>query len=706
MPTQIHSSLENTDLTTPLTSPLASLPGIAGRRKTLFERLLGKRIVDALLHLPTDSLYRRNVTSITETTGDEVITLIATVVEHVPPSFRGKPYRVVCNDGKTVFDLVFFKGRPEYLRSILPLNAQRVISGKAKHEHSRWKMIHPDHIGPVNTLAEWVGPEPVYPLTTGITKKCVTRVIRQGLQLLTNPSEQVPEWLNLPQNWPTWQEALRKHHFPKDSCIDLTSPERLRLAYDELLAHQLALNLMRTHHQHRQSGNCITGTGLLQQKILDALPFQLTNSQIQALQEIDADMKAPHQMLRLLQGDVGSGKTLVALFAMIQAIEAGYQTAFLAPTDILARQHALTLQRLVEPAGLQVTLLTGRDKGRARQDILDQLVNNQIPILIGTHAIIQDTVHFANLGLVIVDEQHRFGVDQRLALTQKGQNPDLLAMTATPIPRTLMLATYGDMDVSVLKEKPAGRQPISTKVMPISRLNEVIDALSRALHTNTKIYWVCPLVEESEVLDLAAAQERYANLSHLFGSRVGLVHGKMKAPDKDTVMDQFINGSVDILIATTVIEVGVDVPAATIMVIEHAERFGLAQLHQLRGRIGRGELPATCLLLYSSPLSLNGKKRLEIMRQTNDGFRISEEDLKIRGGGELLGTRQSGFPKFRLADFDSNPEEFTELLAMANKDARAICLTDPFLQSPRGQALRLLLRIFSKDEAIKYSRSG
>lgn len=690
-----------------LTAPLTSLPGVEGKRKALFERLLGKRVIDALFHLPSQILYRREVKTISEAKEHEYITLTATVIEHCPPARRGKPYRVLCSDGNTLFEVVFFKARVDYIKNFLPLHAQRVISGKAERFLNQWKITHPDHIGSMNTLSEWVGPEPIYPLTTGITKKCVTRVISHGFQKLSIHPRKFPEWLDPSQkDWPAWQESLHKTHFPSNTLLNPSSPERMRLAYDEFLAHQLSLNLMRVHHQHRQPGQSLIGNGILRKKILDALPFQLTNSQYQALQEIDDDLQSPHQMLRLLQGDVGSGKTLVALLAMIQAIEAGYQTALLAPTDILARQHAATLQKFVQPAGLEITLLTGRETGSKRTEILERLASSQIPILIGTHAIFQESVRFAKLGLVVVDEQHRFGVDQRLALTQKGQNPDLLAMTATPIPRTLQLATYGDMDVSILKDKPAGRQPITTKVMPITRLDEIVDALGRALETNAKIYWVCPLVEESEVLDLAAAEERYIHLKHLFGDRVGLVHGQMKAQEKDAVMDQFINGSVDILIATTVIEVGVDVPAATIMVIEHAERFGLAQLHQLRGRIGRGELPATCLLLYAFPLSENGKKRLEIMRQTNDGFRIAEEDLKLRGGGELLGTRQSGFPKFRFADFDSNPDGYTELLAMANKDAREICRIDPFLQSPRGKALRLLLRLFSKDEAIKYSRSG
>jgi len=688
-----------------LTNPITSLQGVGSKRRQLFERLLGERVMDALMHLPCDLVNRRFVKSVVEAKEGEVITVMGEIISHTPPSYHRKPYSVSCFDGKYFFDLIFFHGKPSYLQTTLPINAKRLISGKLERSQGRWKMTHPDHIARPEEQQQICGPEPVYPLTTGITNKCVNRAVRSALAKLTP----LPEWLDEDKAkiWPRWHEAVQKVHNPL-IMEDLAgqSPARLRLAYDELLAHQLSLNINRKRQNTKVQGSALQGNERLTAQIRSALPFSLTAGQEEAITDIRKDMASPQQMLRLLQGDVGSGKTVVALLAMAQAVEAGFQAAILAPTDILARQHATKLAPLCALAGIRLAFLTGREQGKKRAQILEDLKNHEIDILVGTHAIIQGDIEFAKLGLAVVDEQHRFGVDQRLALTQKGNNPDVLAMTATPIPRTLMLANYGDMDISIIRDKPVGRLPIDTKVLPLSRMNEVVAGIGRALASQTKIYWVCPLIEESEALDMAAAVERWEALSQLFPGKVGLVHGKLKAAEKDAVMDQFINGPIDILIATTVIEVGVDVPAASVMVIEHAERFGLAQLHQLRGRIGRGNQSATCLLLYAHSLTAVGRKRLEIMRQTNDGFLISEEDLKLRGSGELLGTKQSGLPRFRIADFTSNPDLYGELFAMANKDARRICQDDPTLSSPRGQALQLLLSLHGRDAAAKYSRSG
>ena len=688
-----------------LTNPITSLQGIGSKRKQLFERLLGARVMDALMHLPYDVVNRRFVKSVVEAKEGEIITVVGEIISHTPPSFHRKPYSVSCFDGTYFFDLIFFHGKPSYLQTTLPLKAKRLISGKLERFQDRWKMTHPDHIALVEDQQLVCGPEAVYPLTTGVTNKCVNRVIRSALAKLTP----LPEWLDddKAKIWPRWHEAVGQVHNPRTpEDLEGRSPARLRLAYDELLAHQLSLNINRKRQDAKIQGSALQGNGRLTTQIRRALPFSLTMGQEEAIVDITKDMASPYQMLRLIQGDVGSGKTVVALLAMAQAVEAGFQAAFLAPTDILARQHAAKLAPLCAQAGMRLSLLTGRDQGKKRNQILEDLKNHEIDILVGTHAIIQGDIEFAKLGLAVVDEQHRFGVDQRLALTQKGRNPDVLSMTATPIPRTLMLANYGDMDISIIRDKPTGRLPIDTKALPLSRMDEVVAGIGRALASKTKIYWVCPLIEESEALDLAAAVERWEALSSLFPGKVGLVHGKLKAVEKDAVMDQFINGPIDILIATTVIEVGVDVPAASVMVIEHAERFGLSQLHQLRGRIGRGNQSATCLLLYAQSLTATGRKRLEIMRQTNDGFLISEEDLKLRGSGELLGTKQSGLPRFRIADFTSNPDLYGELFAMANKEARLICQEDPTLSSPRGQALQLLLSLHGRDAAAKYSRSG
>ncbi|MCE3230903.1 MAG: ATP-dependent helicase RecG [Alphaproteobacteria bacterium] len=687
-----------------LRNPITSLQGVGSKRRPLFERLLGVRVMDALMHLPCDLIHRRFVESVTQARAGEVVTVIGEVISHTPPAYPRKVYAVTCFDGRCFFDLVFFHGKASYLQTLLPLHTKRLISGKLERFQDRWKIPHPDHIE-IPGERQLRGPEPVYPLTTGITNKCVTRVIQSALSRLPP----LPEWLDeeKAQKWPRWNEAVQQVHAPQtQQDLDPQTPARLRLAYDELLAHQLSLNLTRRRQQVKAQGASLRSVDRRKAQILQSLPFSLTPGQESALADIARDMASPQQMLRLIQGDVGSGKTLVALLAMAQAVDAGFQAALLVPTDILARQHAAKLAPLCAASDMRLALLTGRDQGKKRAQILEALKDQQIDIIVGTHAIIQEDVHFAKLGLAVVDEQHRFGVNQRLALTGKGNNPDVLAMTATPIPRTLMLAHYGDMDVSFIRDKPAGRQPIETKVLPLSRLDEVVAGIERALKTGAKIYWVCPLIEESEAMDLAAAVERWAALSQKFPGKAGLVHGKLKADEKDAIMGQFINGPVDILIATTVIEVGVDVPTASIMIIEHAERFGLAQLHQLRGRIGRGNQASICLLLYSPALTAVGRKRLEIMRQTHDGFLIAEEDLKLRGSGELLGTKQSGLPRFRIADFTSHPDVYGELFAMANKDARRICQEDPTLSTPRGQALQLLLSLHGRADAAKYSRSG
>jgi ATP-dependent DNA helicase RecG len=479
------------------------------------------------------------------------------------------------------------------------------------------------------------------------------------------------------------------------------SPAWSRIAYDELLASQLTLALVRAHVR-KPIGRSQSGDGSLRQRILAALPYCFTGSQQEAVREIESDLGKSERMLRLLQGDVGSGKTVVALMAAAAVIEAGSQAALMAPTEILARQHLATISPLAEQAGIQVALLTGRERGREREDVLHRLESGKLNLIVGTHALFQEGVAFKNLGLAIIDEQHRFGVHQRLALAGKGEAVDMLVLTATPIPRTLVLTYFGDMDVSQLREKPAGRKPVETRTVPLTRLPEVVDAVGRAIGDGQRVYWVCPLVGESETSDLAAAEERFASLKQRFGETVELVHGRMRPAEKDRAMARFAGGQAQVLVATTVIEVGVDVPQASIMVIEHAERFGLSQLHQLRGRVGRGATASTCLLLFKPPLSESAKARLAILRETDDGFRIAEEDLRLRGEGDLLGTRQSGMPGFRVARLDVH----APLIEAARDDATLALRTDPSLTGPRGQALRTLLYLFERDEAIRLLRAG
>jgi len=686
----------------PLFAPVTSLPGVGPRSAKAIEALAGPQVVDLCWHLPSGVIDRRYAPKIAEAEPDRVATLTIRVGQHLAPRNPRQPYRVDCFDDTGEISLVFFHARADYLTKTLPEGEVRVVSGRIERFGGRLQMSHPDHIGPLEELARMMSVEPVYPLTAGLTLKPLGKAIRAAL----DRAPEVPEWLDpalvAREGWPAWHAALAAAHAPEgpEALLPLTAVRR-RLAYDELLANQLALALMR-HHQRAQHGRSLRGDGRLCDKVIAALPFELTASQRQAGSEIAADMAREARMLRLLQGDVGSGKTVVALLAMLGAVEAGAQAAIMAPTEILARQHFHTLAPLTQAAGVGIELLTGRDKGKARDAALQRLASGEAALAVGTHALFQQEVAFHDLGLAVIDEQHRFGVHQRLTLASKGRAVDVLVMTATPIPRTLVLTSYGDMEVSRLTEKPAGRQPIDTRAMPLERLHDVIDGVARALQDGAKAYWVCPLVTESEVSDLAAAEARAVELTQRFGNRVGLVHGRMKGKDKDAVMKAFAEGPLMLLVATTVIEVGVDVPAASIMVIEHAERFGLAQLHQLRGRIGRGAARSSCLLLYQVPLGETARARIRILRETDDGFRIAEEDLRLRGAGELLGTRQSGVPEFRLADLAVHDE----LLAVARDDARLILGTDPDLTGPRGAALRVLLYLFERDAAVKYLRSG
>ncbi len=686
----------------PLFAPVTSLPGVGPRLAPLFERLTGGRVVDLLWHLPTGLLDRRFSPKVADAPDGAIATLVVRVEEHQPSPGGRRPYRVRCRDETGEIRLVFFHARPDYLARVLPVGEERVVSGRVEHFRGEPQMTHPDHIAPLAEIDRIRTVEPVYPLTAGLAPKTLARAIANAL----DRAPDLPEWIDGPlrerRGWPSWREALAAVHAPgRRADLDPASPARARLAYDELLANQTAIALIRAQ-QRRHPGRSTAGDGRLRRRVVSALPFRLTAAQETALREIEADMAAPERMLRLLQGDVGSGKTVVAFLAMLNAVEAGAQAALMAPTEILARQHHATMAPLARDAGLEIALLTGRDKGRARERVLEGLAAGTVPLVVGTHALFQESVAFRDLALAVIDEQHRFGVHQRMTLAAKGRALDVLVMTATPIPRTLVLAAYGDVEVSQLREKPAGRSPVDTRALPMGRLDEVVAAVRRAVAKGARVFWVCPLVEESEATGLAAATERRARLAAVFGDRVGLVHGRMKGPEKDAVMARFAAGEIDVLVATTVIEVGVDVPEATVMVIEHADRFGLAQLHQLRGRVGRGVRPGTCLLLYTPPLGEAARARLRIMRETDDGFRIAEEDLRLRGGGEILGTRQSGLPEFRLADL----EVHGELVEAARDDARLAVERDPELRSPRGEALRILLYLMERDAAVRFLRSG
>ncbi len=686
----------------PLFAPVTALGGVGPRIGKLIEKLAGAHVVDLLWHLPSGLIDRRFAPKIASAPAGAVATITVRVEAHMPSHNRRAPYKIRCSDDTGVMDLVFFHAKDDYLARILPEGQVRVVSGKVEHYDGMVQMTHPDHIGTPEEIAKLTAVEPVYPMTTGLTPKPLVRAIGEAVSRAPQFSEwQDAAWI-AQRGWPLWRDALGAAHAPQSEAeLAGAAPARARLAYDELLANQLALLLVRAH-QRRLPGRTIEGDGGLRDKVLAALPFELTASQTRALGEITADMASATRMLRLLQGDVGSGKTVVAFLAMLAAVESGAQAALMAPTEILVRQHFATMEELAEVAGVTLAVLTGREKGKARKAVLERLAAGETRMIVGTHALFQDDVQFSDLAFVVIDEQHRFGVHQRLTLAQKGHAIDMLVMTATPIPRTLLLTAYGDLDASRLTEKPAGRKPVKTRTVPLARLEEVAARLDNATKDRARIYWVCPLVEESEAVDLAAATERQAALTQRFGDRVGLVHGRMKGKEKDSVMARFAAGEIDILVATTVIEVGVDVPEATVMVIEHAERFGLAQLHQLRGRVGRGVRESVCLLLYGAPLGEAARARLNVMRETDDGFRIAEEDLRLRGGGELLGTRQSGLPAFRIADL----AEHGDLLGAARDDARLILERDAELATARGEALRTLLYLFERDAAVATLRSG
>ncbi|MEZ5841567.1 MAG: ATP-dependent DNA helicase RecG [Hyphomicrobiales bacterium] len=699
------------DILNPLFRPVASLPGIGPRLETTITRLLvgadsptPARVIDLLLHLPSGIIDRRRQPGVALAPEGAIVTLKVRIDRHrpAPPGNSRAPARVFAHDDTGEIGLVFFHGNKSWLERAMPVGETRYVSGRVEWFNGAPQMVHPDHIVDEAGFAGLPLVEPVYPLTAGLSGKVLGRAVRAALEAVP----ELPEWIDpaivAGHGFPPFAQALAALHTPAtvaDAAPD--GPAASRLAYDELLAGQLALALVRAKLR-KPRGKVRTSAGRLKAKILAALPFSLTPSQAAAVADIEADLARPERMLRLLQGDVGAGKTVVALAAMADAIESGGQAALMAPTELLARQHLRTIAPLAEAAGLRIGLLVGRDRAAARATLLAALAAGEIDIIIGTHAMFQEGVEFHDLALAVIDEQHRFGVHQRLALASKGPEADVLVMTATPIPRTLVLTYFGDMDVSRLTEKPAGRRPIDTRAVPLDRIGEVAQRIAAATRDGAKAYWVCPLVEESETTDLAAADARAADMRSLLGDRVGLVHGRMKSADKDEEMRRFQSGETRVLVATTVIEVGVDVPDATIMVIEHAERFGLAQLHQLRGRVGRGDAASTCLLLYKAPLGETARARLQVMRDTEDGFVIAEEDLRLRGEGEVLGTRQSGAPGFRVA----RPEFHGALLETARDEARLTLARDPDLLGERAEGLRMLLYLFGRDDAIRLLRAG
>lgn len=696
-----------------LTDDIRTLSGMNAKLvKPLSYLIGGERIIDLLNHLPLDVVSRAKLSSLDNAQTGLEVQLALKIGKHQPAFRRGMPYRIACQDlAGHPLSLVFFNANRPYLEKLLPTGQIVTVNGTLDQFRNQWQITHPDIIktpatpvaeSPLPPLAADAVLDPIYPLTQGLTMRQLRSLIETALASVEAPAEWLPAETKALHKFPALMDALEAVHHPtatKDVLPD--TPSRMRLAFDELLAHQLGLALIR-QSVTVPAGRGYGHNGAYRRKLRAALPFTLTDAQEKVIAEIDTDMGGLNRMLRLLQGDVGSGKTIVAAMAMMNALDAGAQAVLMAPTEILARQHAQSLHEILTPLGVRIVCLTGRDKGKSRELLLRQIREGMAHVVIGTHALFQEQVKFKDVGLVVIDEQHRFGVHQRLMLSDKGNTSDVLVMTATPIPRTLALTLYGDMDVSRLDAKPPGRTPIDTRLLPGDRLGDLVEAIRRQLETGAQVYWVCPLVAESEILDVAAAEERFADLQQHFGSQVGLLHGQMKDAMKDATMQAFARNEIQILVATTVIEVGVNVPNASVMIIEHAERFGLAQLHQLRGRVGRGTRESYCFLLYNGKLSENAKSRLQMMRSTEDGFLLAEKDMELRGAGDMLGTRQSGMPEFKHVDFNLH----RPLFDMARDQARYLLSRDPHLKSEQGRALQYLLKLYNRDNALALLAAG
>jgi len=672
----------------PLFAPVSTLKGVGPKVEPLVERVAGPLVRD-MLFLGPQSLIHRTPTTVDSVVDGQVHTLTVDVELHTKPARMDVPWKIRCFDGTAFLTLIWFKGHGDHLLRQHPVGSRRVVSGKIERWGNEIQMAHPDYIVPVERAGEIPEMEAVYPATAGLPARNVRKMAHEALSRAPElPEWQDPAWLAR-EGFPTWRAALERFHNPQsDADLSPLSAHRRRLAFDELLAHQLALAQRKAARRSQPAP--VIPAGVLADQIEAALPWKLTGAQIRALSEVRGDLQSGERMSRLLHGDVGAGKTIVAMLAMADAAEARLQSVLMAPTEILARQHFETIAAPLEAQGLRVVLLTGRDKGGVRAEKLMALMDGTADIAVGTHALFQDDVRYRSLGLTVIDEQHRFGVSERKRLQDKGESAHLLAMSATPIPRTLELTVFGDLDVSRIDEKPPGRTPVATRAVPSPRIDEIIARLKEAVRSGAQAFWICPMVSESDFADLAAAEIRARDLQKIMGAQVGLVHGQMAPAEKDAVMAEFAEGRLPVLVATTVVEVGVNVPNATIMVIEQAERFGLAQLHQLRGRVGRGRRESACVLLYDPPLSETAQQRLDILRKTDDGFLIAEKDLELRGGGDPLGLKQSGFPAYRLAD----PVAHRAMIAAAADDARLILNRDPDLTSPRGQAVRVLQELF------------
>tara|TARA_Y100000590_G_scaffold348953_1_gene400240 strand:- start:170 stop:2251 length:2082 start_codon:yes stop_codon:yes gene_type:complete len=690
------------EIINPLFSSISTLSGIGPKMEILFNRLIGDKLIHFLWHIPYNIIKRNKHNNIHDAKINSIVTFKVKIIEHKPSRFKRQPYKVNCICGDTPIDLIFFNLRHPIIKSNLPINSDRYISGKLEYFQNKFQITHPTHIVELDKINTIKSIQPIYSLTSGLTQRIFTKNIEKVLSMIPDLEEWLDEKTLKNYEFNSWKKTLLAIHNPKSSKdLIVSNTNRRRLAYDELLSHQLAISIIRNYNQ-KQKGLRFTSSNILVSKFINILPYKLTNSQLKVLDEINADLNSPHQMVRLLQGDVGSGKTIISILTAIKAIESGYQAAMMVPTSILAHQHFNNFKLLFNKMNLKIDILTSKDKGKSRLQKLDLIKEGKINLLIGTHALIQDDVNFKSIGLIIIDEQHKFGVFQRMSFTNKAKKPSVLVMSATPIPRTLSLAAYGDMNESKLTEKPRGRLPIKTSAISLTKEKDLIKRLISKLEKNEKAYWVCPLIQESEELDLKAANVRYESLKKIFNQKVLLLHGQLKEKEKEEIIRKFKDEDFKILVSTTVIEVGIDIKEASTIVIEHAERFGLAQLHQLRGRVGRSDMQSYCILLHKNIIGDNAKKRILKMKETNDGFEIAKKDLEIRGAGEVLGTKQSGLPSFKIADLSFD----NDLLEKVRLYVDYISKNDPKLVKNKTKNLRNLLYLFERDVAIKTLKAG
>ena len=663
-----------------LFSPLSIIRGIGEKKISDYTRLLMNstrglyeekkpKIIDLLFYLPERILERKIVDNLFNIEPGTFVIAKVKVLNHYEPTKKNFPYQINCLLGAQIINIVYYKYYEQYLKNKFIEGRELIISGKFEKYMDQYQIVHPDYI--TNNINDIQKFEPIYPLTYNIYNKNII----DNINIILRNTPDLPEWLDkeilLKHNWKSWKESLIKLHSP-DLNYDLGDNRYIkRLAFDELLAERLALTLVKNKIIKNSQKNKLENDSrrLKNYFIENKLSFALTSDQLNVIREIESDTFSTKVMQRLLQGDVGSGKTIVAFLSMLNYIENKKQCVLMVPTSILAMQHFDYISKICSNENITVEVLTGKIKGKKRENILERLKNGEIDILIGTHALLEENVEFKNLGFVVIDEQHRFGVEQRLKLIKKADNIDILSMTATPIPRTLALTIFSNMDISIIKEKPKNRKEIVTTIMSTKKYNDLIDSVKNKIENGEKIYWICPLVEETENMDLSNVEKKYTEFCQIFGNEtVSFIHGKMKEKEKDEVMEEFsdTNSSKKILIATTVIEVGIDVKDATVIIIEHPERFGLSQLHQLRGRVGRGDKQSYCILLYdSSKISKTTVRRMQIMKNTNDGFIIAEEDLKIRGIGDIVGLKQSGIKDYKIADLDRDFDLLQEASILA-----------------------------------------